>query len=611
MPRSATPLTSFLRPALGFALFISFLGLLPHLLFSLNTGGWHYLANAWDEDSYIGYALRHDDILYRLIGAHSVRALVDWLGLDFAVMAMDVITPFCSALIAAAIAWRLGFTTRRSLFLAGCLLVFALELLALCNSSMIGMYFSQALPFSSMVYPHWIRSFMPSMYENFFSLYKSPEPQITLIVHLATLYGLLRHAQTAQPRYVIVVLLLCLMFPYIYVSTGIALILCIGAYGFLGLLFTRVRMYLPMLGCAIVAAANYIYQFLHHNTGEGDVSFVFASHWPIFSVSMLWGAALLWLYAHHWGRNLRTRAWARGVTAPMLLGIVCCLVPFATLNQQVLTGYMVQSRTWEYYTDLTFTAFAILLFWPMIEIHVYPMISKGFRKRACYVAPVLVVLLVLAQLTNFSKYSRGNLVTLASVDMLEELRKDYPKGLPNLMLENTGDDSQTALRLGEPERLAVAGYQQTIKHPIARLNEAGYEKSAIPLRDQAFAYFDRQGLSPAQLQARMEEAAEASMGAIEVSYFFSYLDCWGPLSDFREQDVAGMKEKIPGIIADYAAFLKDNKRRNQFGEILYITRKGRPPMTSPGWTETLLTTRKIGVYRPVTVSIYRQVPLKK
>lgn len=611
MPRSATPLSSFLRPALAFALFIAFLGFLPHALFSWNAGAWHYLSNAWDEDSYTGFALRHEDVIYRIVSASTLRHAIAWLGLDGGLIVMDVAIPFVAALVAAAIAWRAGFRTRRSFFLAGCLLLFALEFLALCNSSMIGMYVSQALPFSSLVYPDWIRVLVPSMYENFFSLYKSPEPQITFIAQFAAFYLLLRHAQTERAAYTVALALLALVFPFIYVSTAITLIFCMGLYAAAGLLLTRQRHYVPMLGCTLFAGVNYLYHFLGGNPVDGGgITFVFTSHWPILSVSMLWGGALFWLYARHWGRNLLTRAWARSLSAPMLLALVCATVPFVTLNQQVLTGQMVQSRTWEYYTNLPFTAFAILLFWPLIAQHLGPRVPGFLRARAHYAAPLLGLLLVVSQVTNFAKYSKGNLDNVAVAEMLGELRAQYPNGLPKLMLQNTGDDSQIALRLGQPDLLAVAGYQQTIKHPIARLTEASYEASAAPMREHAYAYFDRQGVSADELQQRMEDAASTAMGAVEVSYFFSYIDCWKPLSDYREQNVAGMKEKIPAIIAGYRTFLADAKRRNQFGELLYITRKPRPASGNPPWKETLLLSRTIGHYRPVTVYIYRQLPLK-
>lgn len=64
------------------------------------------------------------------------------------------------------------------------------------------------------------------------------------------------------------------------------------------------------------------------------------------------------------------------------------------------------------------------------------------------------------------------------------------------------------------------------------------------------------------------------MGGIEVPISSSYLDCWKPSSDHREHNIAGVLSKIPDIIDAYA-YLADDARRNQFGTVLYVTRKAR------------------------------------
>ena len=601
-----------IRFAFLFAAFIAFLGFLPHALFSLNVGEWHYMAVAWDEDSYTGYALKHQDIIYRTLSASLLRGAIALFGLDSALVLMDVVLPACLALVAVAVASALGFKTRRGLFLSGCLFVFALEFLGLTNSSMIGLYPSQILPFSSMVYPDWVRMFIPSAYENFFSVFRSPEPQLTYIVHLLTLYALLRHAQTGRGTYLVLLAALALLLPFIYVSTGIALLLCMGLYAVFGFWLSRSRLYLPVLAITLFGVAYYLYQFLGGSPIEHADSFVFRSRLPIFSFTMLWGGVLLWLYVRHWGRNLFTRAWRMQVAPATVLALVCAVVPFITLNQQLITGQMVQSRTWEYYTNPIFTAFALLSLWSLLEVQAKHA-PKFLARRAAYVAPVLLGWLLVAQFANFNKYLRGNLDNLASAQLLQELRADESLAQAQLMLHNTGDDSQIALRMGNAELLSIAGYQQTLKHMIARLSEGddAHMNSVLPVRDQAFAYFDRQGFTPEALRGRMTEAAEKAMGGIEVAYFFSYLDCWKPLSDYREHNIAGVLSEIPDIIDAYAAYLADDARRNQFGTVLYVTRKARTPVPEASWEEELIAEKTVGAFKPTTVRVYLQTPKTK
>ena len=600
------------RCALLFAVVIGLLGVLPHALFSLNSGGVHYMSNAWDEDSYTGYAIAHHDVLYRTLSATILRQSIAGLGLDGALIAIDGVVPFMAALLAMAVVFSIGFRTRQSLVLGSCLLLFALNFLALCNASMVGPYVTQILPFSSFFYPDWFRMFVPNSYENFFSLYKSPEPQVTLLVQFLVFYVLLRHAKYQRGRDAILLALLTIIFPYIYVSNAIALMVGMALYAGMGFGLTRQKPYLPVAAITAMASIYYVHCFNDGALNAAVESFVFASRLPILSASMLWGGILLWVYARHWGRNLFTRAWARQCPPTVILAIACCLVPWVTLNQQVLTGQMVQSRTWEYYANMPFIAFAMLLLWPwLVMVFASRMPARLVRHRYMLV-PGVMLLLVVSQVGNFAKYTKGNMDNLAVAEALQQLRGDYPDGLPAVILERTGDDSQVRLRYGAPLNI-IAGYQQTITDSVARLEEgdARYEASRAELNMHAFTYFDHLGVTPEQLQQRMQDAASSAMGAIEVAYFFSYLDCWKPLSDFRAQNVAGMQEKIPSIMAQYRAFLADPARRNGFGEVLFVTRNPHASRADAPWHETVLTTRTRGYYKPVTITIYRDVPLGK
>ncbi len=606
--RTSLEITSFWRFALPFALFIVFLGVLPHALFSLNAGGVHYMNNAWNEDADTLHALQHATIIYRMFSAWVVRGLIGTFGLDGGLIAADAIGPFLSAIVAAGLAFRIGFKTRRSLFMAACLMLFALEFLALCNSMTVGPL-TQILPFSSPFYPEWFRMFVPDLYENFFSLYKTPEPQFTLILFFASLYALLRHAQTLHWKYALVLGVFALSFPFIYVSTGIALILCIGLYAVAGLLLTHRPTFVLMLVMVTAAVAYYLHWFLTDKSVVNGDSFVFASHLPIFSVSMLWGVGLLLMYLRHWGQNLYTRAWVRECPPPIMLALVCCIVPLITLNQQLVTGLMVQSRTWEYYTNLTFIALALLLLWPMVETHIAPRVPHFLKRRAPYAATALLIVLVIAQIANFVTYNRANLDNLIVAQLLDEQKKNHPDGLPPVMLQSTSEDVQVALRMNTQDVQFIAGSQQALSHPIARLSagDVTYLHSQDG-REAAFTYFDRLGQSQEEFAQKLDAEGTRGMGAVQVARFFSPMDCWKPLSDYRDANVSGMKAKIPSIIADYGAFLKNPERRTDLGEIWFSTRNAHTMRNDVPWQESILATRTLGLFMPVTVTIYRMTP---
>lgn len=606
--KASPEITSFWRFALLFALFIAALGLLPHLLFSLNSGGLHYMNGAWDEDAYTGYALRHDTtMIYRMLGSWVFRGAIGLLGLDGGLISMDGIAPFITAIIAAGICYRIGFRTRASMFIASCLLLFALEFLALNSLIMVGPL-SQLMPDSSLFYPDGIRMFIPNVYENFFNLYKSPEPQITFILQFAALYLLLRHAQTLRVRYALLLGVLSFSFPYIYVSVGISLILCMGLYAVAGLLTGKRACWL-MLATALMASAYYVHCIFSGVAQDSD-GLVFTSRLPLISISMLWGGGLVWLYLKHWGQNLYTRAWLRESPAPVLLALACCAVPCIALNQQLLTGRMVQGRAWEGYGNFPFIALALLVLWPLVELHVGPRVPQWLKRREPYAATGLAMLLVLSQLANFAKYTRANMDDLITAQLLNEQKATHPKGLPNVILEASGEDAQVALRMGNPQMLFISGFQQTFDHPIALLSQGDdmYMKSQAAEREEGFTYFDRLGVTQDVFAQNIERESTKAMGKVEVARFFSYMDCWKPLSDSRNMNIPGMKEKIPSIIADYGSFLKDKSRRNQFGELWLATRKPHVMRDDAPWKESVLATKTLGMLMPTTVTIYQMTP---
>lgn len=602
------------RFTLYFALFIGLLGFLPHALFSYEVGSWHYMANAWDEDSYAKYALIHRDVIYRLIGATILRQWEAWFGLDVTMTLFDVIPPMLCAVLASALSYTAGFRSGRGLFLASCLIVFAIELLGLANVSMTGSLVGRLLPFSSFSYPEWARMLMPNLFANYFNLYKSPEPQITFVIQLTALWLMLRHAQTLKRRYGWQLLWLSLSFPFIYVSTGIALFIAMGIYAGLGVLVTRKAGYGWFLGGVILSAIYYLAVVVFLSPpSESAAVFLFHSRLPAISPSLLWATLALWLSYRRWGQQWRGKAEHKTLEGTCFFVLACCAVPFITLNQQVITGVMVQSRTWDNYTNLPFMALVLLLLWPELKQWAQgwlPSRILGQQWLARYAVALLAAWLVLAQYRMVVSFRPASLNNLAAARLLTDLRTSSPAGLPALMLENVGDDSQVALRMGPPFVESIAGYQQTIKHFVSPLSEGeeAYAESIAEIKEQAFAYFDRKGLTPEALERAMLEDANRLMAGPHIIYFFALIDSWWPLSDHRRDNGPGLREKIPALIADYRSFLASKKRRLQFGEILYVTEKKREPRAGVPWRETLAGEMTLGKTKPVTVYVYRQTP---
>lgn len=592
-----------------FISFIGLLGLLPHGLFSFDLGEWHYMANAWDEDSYALFTFAKTLPVYRQLSGTVLTLLQQAWDLDTALILIDVIPPILAATFAALIVYYIGFRSIAGLFLASCLLLFALPFMAFSSAALVGVPITQLLPFSSLLYPEWIRMFVPNLFENFLNLYKSPEPQISMVVQFATLLLLLRHAQTHQWRYLVALALVSLIFPFIYITTGIALVVCIACYGALAWWAGRQRYYLWIMAIAVGAAVFAAVWYLRQPPASAASVFLFHSRLPVISASVIWAVLLAWPLMRQWSRPFMNASQRSTIPATALFAFACCLVPLITLNQQIITGVMVQSRTWDYYTNMPFVALALLLGWPGIHHWIRAMTPTRiapYLPSAKLVAVGLAAWLCWAQIYVYQYYSPSNVDNLAVARSITDLHARYPKA--KLMLETTGDDSQIALRMGNLGMDSIAGYRQCMKHFAAPLSASpqSYGASIAVIKEQAFTYFDHRGLTPEALEKLMLDEAKAANAGPHIIYFFSLLDSWRAASDHRLHNVKGMTKKIPQLIEDYQAFLSHTKRRSQYDDVLYVTRTKRPAPSNAPWKENLADTMTLGSRNPITIYVYRQ-----
>lgn len=576
--------------ALLFALFIGLMGLLPHVLFSLNTGGLHYVTGAWDEDSYSKYLLTYNDVVHRLLSNSVMRFMHALLGLDLAIITMDAVMPAIAAFITVHLAHALGFTARYQWILASFLMLFAMELMTFSHPYFWPDPVTRLSPFASFTYPPAIRMFVPNVFQNFFGIYKAPEPQFCLIFQLGALFAMLRYAQTGARRYLWWLLPVAMALPFIYITTGITLLLLVAGYGLIGLLLRRRAQYLWWVAAAALLAGYVAWAHLAFRTDGPALDFVFHSRLPVIGASMIYGLFGFWLIWRQWRFN---------PPEPVLLAWVALAVPMVALNQQIITGIMVQSRSWEYYSNYPFVALGLLILWPQISAFI-PRRIKGWSRYLCL---LLVALFIYAQFMTYKAYQKGDMVALGYADGIKAAG-DF-KG--PVLLDNPDHDSQVWLRVGNPDLTIIAGYQALIANPIARLDDPDYEATYDALKDQAFTLFDRKGTSAHELQQLVTDGI--GTGGWYVRYFFAMLDCWYPLSDFRVRNPDPMLARVPDIVSDYQEFLNDPARRNQFGEMLYLTetpisesRKDVP------WTTQKVAMIVEGRWRPETIYVYRQVP---
>ena len=87
--------------------------------------------------------------------------------------------------------------------------------------------------------------------------------------------------------------------------------------------------------------------------GEAKAT-LFHSRLPMIAPSLIYGCLLALLLGWRF-RNELTRE------PRLFFGLLCLLVPTVTLNQQVATGFMVQSLNWERYVNYPFLVLGLFL----------------------------------------------------------------------------------------------------------------------------------------------------------------------------------------------------------------------------------------------------------
>lgn len=372
-PRAPRPDRSWPHAA-ALVLFVVALGLLPHVRFSLLVGEPLYFFSAFDEEQYSFWALggggpRQPDrwlssaallLLSRLCGG-------SW---NLALVLADAVFPAACALLA----WSLvGHVTRRPLLrlVLSLVLLFAQEFLSLgCwtiwqSGDVLGVTTAESrvydLRFLRGFAPPWLLALWPDNASAFLTQFRTPEPQVSRMVLFAMLAVLSAACRTPRGRrpsraLVFVGSLLNAALVASYFSQAAAIVVLEGVLCLALLACRRSNLARFAGGLAAVGGASLFAGALAHWSARG-YGVTFASRLPVLAPSVVGSVAgllLLATVARRWrGRDLYP-------VAAACFGTVLVLT-----NQQVLTGRMVLTSTWERYVDypLVFLGAAIVAAW--------------------------------------------------------------------------------------------------------------------------------------------------------------------------------------------------------------------------------------------------------
>jgi hypothetical protein len=554
------------------ALFVMAVGVAPHAWFSAHVGELTHFKAAYDEDTYARLILRGQGLRGRPLAALLLNVLYGACGENVAVTlaVADAIFPALAAVSAFALA---AVVVRGPLgrILVALLLLFGQELFSFGSSTVTWLLpgplslsgVRQALAFHP--------GLVPDYFTSYFSLYRTPEPQVSLalvFLHLAAVVALVSGRGSRYRPALLAALTVAhavLLYEYAFL---VAMVVAMEALLVVALLVVGRR---GEAGWLLVTMTPVSVLGLVQGSAGGPGR-LFHSSAPILTPAVIYAVLLLLLAL------AVTRQRGVPLDPPMLcLAAACAAVPLLLMNQQIVTGVMVSTRDFERYSN-----------YPVLVLAAAILVTTAapLRRLAAVTRPLLAggiavvaSVVVLGQWQTVHQF-RG--VNEASVTMARAIRSVGALGVapPRVLIEEVELVPLVAVRLhGHAQVEFVLDYTEIIEP--SRPDGRG---AAASHRASLFEHFARSGQSVADVE-RLLQAEAATIGT-SAGYFlhflFPRLDVWYPRSDSRKLRPDLVRAALPQIVDDYARFLANPPERLE-RPVLYVTR-GQPPAADAMWS---------------------------
>lgn len=578
------------------AFFIATLGLLPHLIFALQTGTLAFFKSAYDEDTYALWLLEGGGpwVPSRLLSRLAMKGIFEVSGRswDLAYVAADVLFPVAVALAA----WFLaGLLARppvvRLLLTIGVL--FAQEFFSLGCSAIwrYGIWHVRSL---IVAFAPGARGLVPDSTTSYFSIFRTPEPQVSLIVFLGILALLVRLATgeaDRRSRQLLGVLVLGnALLGVIYVFLAVPLVVLEIVYSAGLFLIGKGPKAIRIGAAGLVGLASVAFSSLASQAGpglRGSVSFLFRSRLPTVTPASVLAAVILGVLV---SRLLRKG----GGSERRALAAACFGTVLALTNQQVLTGWMVSARSWEQYVNYSLLLLGCLLWISDGSGRALQAPDRRARILAASLLAFTTIVLVAAQVRVFHLFRDLNLKTLAMKQALEGIRGMDPRRT-KLVLEEP--ELAALLELRMKGRLRCLIDYTDISRRIAPLAESeGNWGLRSPFKERLFEYFARVGHSPTEVQRILSEEAGRRYGFFS-AFLFSLMDQWYPLTDDRKVREREIRAILPEIVEGYADYLATDQEAWHEPAVLLTTHASAFP------NERLLAQATVG-RPPHAVTLY-------
>ena len=535
------------------ALFIAVVGFAPHIWFSARLGELTFFKSAYDEDAYARLTLLGEGRGDRVLAATLFKGLYVVCGrnLTTTLAIADASFPALAALSAFVLAAVVARGTSSRLLIA-LLLLFGQELFSFGSTAVTWLlpeWLSLSRARQALAASH--PGLVPDYYTSYFSLFRTPEPQVTLCLVFLHLAGVLALVSGRGRRYR----------PWLLAALTASHAVLVYEYAFLVALVVAMEglLVLTLMGVGRWGQAGWLLVTMMPLGGLGvfggwasaSSQFMFHSPAPILTPAVMYSALLLLAVTVVRWRGVPFNAPALCITA------ACAAVPLLLMNQQIVTGVMVSTRDFERYSNYP----ALVLGAAVLATAVGPprWLAAAIRPLLAGSIAGLGLVVTLGQWTTVDQFRNAN---EASVAMARAIRTAVATEAapPRVLVAEVELVPLVAVRLhGRAHVEFVLDYTETLRRVWPRFEaEHGDERRSADFHGaRLFEYFARSGLSVVDVKNRLRgEAGTIGTGsALLLHFLFHRFDVWYPDSDSRKLRPEFVRAALPQIVDRYARFL--------------------------------------------------------
>ena len=572
--------TSRAKLVFSLAIITGLAGAIPHILFQYNLGDENYYQGAWDESFYM-LAMSEEITDWNNYPARRVAQILLNLaggpGPMFALLS-DVVWPVLIILTAGILVLTL---TRGTLIVipAVILVVFSSDILGFNSSAIYPPNFTLSNLFHDL--PLDVRRFISDPYVSFLYIFRTPEPQLSLPIYFCYLTVITRCIR--QPS----------LNTFDWILIAIISFACINAYVFfaiggliIGILACTalflVKQWSKGVGLLLILVSCGIwlgFQLFSSHTDEAN-AVIFSSSLPMLAPSMIYGGILAIIFAWVFRHNLKQNA-------NLIFAIFCLLMPFATLNQQVFTGIMIQTLNWERYINFPALLLGLLLFverinWEKYKIFSTPSLvlqkikfyktnnSKPFLTS--FIIILVGIFLIYAQLNTYKQFLHFNILTISYANLIDHIHTTRPNAPNHVILENMSYDAAVRARLKSKD-VVINGYTNLVASLGEKLfnDKAESEAKSLNFQTWGFDYASRIGLTVDSYENILLSEIDNNVCWPHLMFVSTFLECAPYVSDFRLYNPDKLRSIVPTAVNNYKIYLHNLRNQNTKPALILLT----------------------------------------